>query len=90
MTTTRINHTGHNHPNTTAARTACRKGNTALVLVPAGMVGKGKSIHRLVLAGSAPYANCGAGLGRPGDVSRSVKDLPMSSITCGRCHVRNS
>ncbi len=24
MTTTRINHTGHNHPNTTAARTACR------------------------------------------------------------------
>lgn len=25
MTTTRINHTGHNHPNTTAARTACRK-----------------------------------------------------------------
>jgi hypothetical protein len=25
MTTTRISHTGHNHPNTTAARTACRK-----------------------------------------------------------------
>jgi hypothetical protein len=25
MTTTRIDHTGHNHPNTTAARTACRK-----------------------------------------------------------------
>lgn len=22
---TRIDHTGHNHPNTTAARTACRK-----------------------------------------------------------------
>lgn len=25
MTTTRISHTGHDHPNTTAARTACRK-----------------------------------------------------------------
>lgn len=25
MTTTRINHTGHNHPSTTKARQACRK-----------------------------------------------------------------
>lgn len=25
MTNTRINHTGHDHPNTSAARTACRK-----------------------------------------------------------------
>ena len=25
MTNTRIDHTGHNHPSTTAARTACRK-----------------------------------------------------------------
>lgn len=29
MTTTRINHTGHDHPNTTAARTACRRTMTA-------------------------------------------------------------
>lgn len=64
--------------------------NTEAVTVPAGTVGKGKSIHMLVLAGSAPYANCGAGLGRPADVMRSRKDLPMDRITCGRCHARKS
>lgn len=63
------------------------EGNTT---VPAGTVGKGKQIHMLVLAGTAPYANCGAGLGRPGDVMRSRKDLPMGRITCARCLSRKS
>lgn len=31
MTTTRTNHTGHDHPNTTAARTACRKATAGLL-----------------------------------------------------------
>jgi hypothetical protein len=35
MNTTRISHTGHNHPSTTAARTACRKAMKATPEAPA-------------------------------------------------------
>jgi hypothetical protein len=41
MTNTRINHTGHDHPNTTAARTACRKAMkaaTADAIISAGTI----------------------------------------------------
>lgn len=52
MTTTRINHTGHNHPNTTAARTACRK---AMKATPVGnlqlaVVGNGVRVHYVDMA----------------------------------------
>jgi hypothetical protein len=47
MTTTRISHTGHNHPSTTAARTACRK---AMKATPVGTlelatIGNGMRLH---------------------------------------------
>ena len=52
MTTTRINHTGHNHPNTTAARTACRK---TMKTAPIGdlqlaTIGNGMRLHYVDMA----------------------------------------
>lgn len=93
MTTTRINHTGHNHPNTTAARTACRKATKAIVElpgIPVCAVGNGRQIHNAVLGADDMLigAKCGAGLTRNGRDSnvRRLADLPAGSVvSCHRC-----
>jgi hypothetical protein len=91
MTTTRINHTGHDHPSTTAARTACRNAmNATPVLVPACLVGKGDALHFAVLSddGQLIGARCGAGLQRGRRAASTitrVKNVPASDIDCGRC-----
>lgn len=89
MTTTRINHTGHAHPSTTAARTACRKAMKAtpapVVTVPTCLVGMGRAVHRAVMNDDTLIgARCGAGLKRDGSDSNYIKNgnLPISSITC--------
>jgi hypothetical protein len=47
MMTTRISHTGHNHPSTTAARTACRKAMKAAPVetLEIATVGNGSRFH---------------------------------------------
>lgn len=89
MTTTRINHTGHNHPSTTAARTACRAAmaTTTEPTYVVGRIGVGTSIHRLTDA-QANGAWCGTGYNRRGRKTRVlVTDTaaPFSAITCARC-----
>lgn len=94
MTTTRINHTGHNHSSTTAARTACRKAMKAtpvVELVPVCHVGKGNTTHRLVVtdANVTVGAHCGAGLQRGRRAASPIHrlaDAPATDINCGRCN----
>src|ERR1700755_6540 len=43
MTTNRINHTGHNHPNTPAARAACRK-NVSVATPPVAAARNGEHV----------------------------------------------
>lgn len=97
MTTTRINHTGHNHPNTTAARTACRKAlRTAPVEVPtyaAALVGKGKALHLAFLGhdGALIGTRCGAGMGRgvkKNSPYYAAGSVPLADITCRGCSSR--
>jgi hypothetical protein len=92
MTTTRISHTGHNHPNTTAARTACRKAIKATPVTPAPLplrviVGKGKAVHAAVIAadGTAIGAACGAGLQRGLRATSSLRSIRTAGMTCDRC-----
>jgi hypothetical protein len=88
MTTTRINHTGHNHPNTTAARTACRKAMKTPVELPTRVVvGNGKAIHKAVLAedGMVIGARCGAGLQRGVRKASSYRAIKTDAMTCDRC-----
>jgi len=92
MTTTRINHTGHAHANTTAARTACRKAASVKIETYAiCAVGNGKQTHIAVLGhdGTLIGAKCGAGLQRGVRKASSVRrlaDLPIGSVVgCHRC-----
>lgn len=92
MTTTRINHTGHDHPSTTAARTACRKAMKAAVptTFPTAWVGAGKALHLAVIDndGHIYGVRCGAGLTRRGGDSayRAGNNLPLADVTCTKCH----
>lgn len=88
MTTTRINHTGHNHPNTTAARTACRKAIKATVnATPIRVtVGKGKAVHKAVLNGDVVVAAaCGAGMQRGRRKASALRAIRTDAMTCDRC-----
>lgn len=91
MTTTRISHTGHNHPSTTAARTACRKAmkNATPVTYPLATVGRSTKVaHLAVLADDSLVAvRCGAGYGRRGNTSPFYRagTGTAADITCGRC-----
>jgi hypothetical protein len=94
MNTTRIDHTGHNHPSTTAARTACRKALAAgptVELVPVCHIGRSSTTHALVVTdtGVTVGARCGAGLQRgrraPSAIYRAA-DAPVATIDCGRCN----
>jgi hypothetical protein len=91
MTTTRINHTGHDHANTTTARTACRK---AMAATPAPVfhmvvVGNGKVRHTAYLGhdGVVLGARCGAGLGRGvrknSPLTAWISDV--NDVNCNRC-----
>jgi hypothetical protein len=94
MTTTRISHTGHNHPSTTAARTACRK---AMKATPAAVpttrlvaVGNGKATHvgEVGIDGDIYGVRCGAGYGRGVRKNSPIRDLgvhPITDITCRGC-----
>lgn len=91
--TTRIDHTGHNHPKTTAARTACRKALKAAPIATYATcaVGKGKQDHVAVLDadGNLIAAKCGAGYGRgvrKNSPLRRLADLPVGHVVgCHRC-----
>lgn len=89
MTTTRINHTNHDHANTTAARTACRKEmKTATVEVPVRVVvGRGKAVHAAVLdhTGSVVAAKCGAGMQRGIRRASDLRAVRTTEMTCDRC-----
>lgn len=97
MTTTRIDHTGHNHPKTTAARTACRKAMKnaapAVTLYPVATVGKGNALHLALLDNGTVYAvRCGAGLGRGVRKNSPIvrrEDSPMADVTCRGCTSRH-
>ncbi|MET0416566.1 MAG: hypothetical protein ABW022_11165 [Actinoplanes sp.] len=93
MTTTRIDHTGHNHLSTTAARTACRK---AMKATPAPvttrtvvLVGKGKFTHEGVFAADdLVAARCGAGMqrGRRRASTLTAIKVPVDTVvSCHRC-----
>lgn len=93
MTTTRINHTGHDHANTTAARTACRK---ALATTTASApvftlvaVGNGKVRHAANLAhdGQVLGARCGAGLQRGLRAQSTFTSWTsdINDVNCNRC-----
>lgn len=95
MTTTRINHTGHAHASTTAARTACRKAMKVTTVelpgVPVCVVGNGRVVHLAVIAdnGGLMGARCGAGLTRNGSDSNvtRIADLPAgTAASCHRCN----
>lgn len=92
MTTTRINHTGHDHPNTTTARTACRKAMKAPVatLYPTAVVGKGKAVHlALISTGDNLYGvRCGAGMGRGVKADSALRytgHQAIDAVTCKGC-----
>lgn len=97
MTTTRINHTGHNHPNTTAARTLCRKAfrteTVPSITVPLATVGNGKASHVAELDnGQVIGVRCGAGLGRGvrGNSTFRFMDLgAIEDVTCTKCRTHN-
>lgn len=91
MTTTRIDHTGHNHPSTTAARTACRKAMKATtpVLHPTCVVGRSTVRHLAIIAdGTLVAADCGAGMGRGVRKNSPLyrqADAAASEIGCTKC-----
>jgi hypothetical protein len=92
MTTTRIDHTGHNHPSTTAARTACRKALAATPVVAPVFhlvaIGNGKVRHQAVMADDTCVgARCGAGLQRglrkASTMTHYTSDV--DDVNCNRC-----
>jgi hypothetical protein len=94
MTTTRINHTGHNHPSTTTARTACRKAmkvTAKVTLVDGGRVGRGNAIHISIVAtdGSMYGVKCGAGMTRSAMRGNSALTnlgrIDLTTVTCKTC-----
>jgi hypothetical protein len=90
MTTTRINHTGHAHANTTAARTACRKAAAKFVaattpMILAAKVGAGKAIHaaeRGTYGDGTIGTRCGTGAMT---TVKGIGDVELDSITCKAC-----
>lgn len=89
MTTTRIDHTGHNHPRTTAARTACRKA-MKVETVAIATVGRGAATHLAVMVDDRLIGvRCGAGLQRGRRAASSYALVTnmntLSDVTCGRC-----
>jgi hypothetical protein len=94
MTTTRISHTGHNHPNTTAARTACRKAMKATKATVVGVtVGKGKAIHiaEANMDDTIWGVRCGAGATRVGNASTwtSLGRIDLDQVTCRSCNAKH-
>lgn len=81
MTTTRINHTGHNHSNTTAARTACRKAMKAntptKATVELATVGNGTRHHYIDPATGA--TRCGK------DQPVWVRTDTIDAVDCKGC-----
>jgi hypothetical protein len=86
MTTTRIDHTGHNHPSTTAARTACRKAMKKVATVARGTIGSSRVVHMLEVNMSdvAYDVRCGKDIAR---VAR-VDDGPVDTVTCKSCRAK--
>lgn len=80
MTTTRISHTGHNHPSTTAARTACRKAMKAAPKFELTLttVGKGKAVHYVDHAVNT--TRCGKNFVEKDTVGGSI-----DAVTCKGC-----
>jgi hypothetical protein len=80
MTTTRISHTGHNHPNTTAARTACRKAMKATKVgsLELAIVGNGKAVH---------YIDKAVGTTRCGKTPNAIPAGfgEITDVTCKGC-----
>lgn len=72
MTTTRINHRAHNHPNTLAARTACRKSLSGLTV----------ALDRIDAHGRTTCRKCGSDNYETGsDMART-----MGACTPRNCH----
>jgi len=95
MTTTRISHTGHNHPSTTAARTACRKAlrSASKPTVHGVAVGNGKAWHiaEANVDGTIWGVRCGAGLGRGVKKNSPLTSLGMielDMVTCKGCRAK--
>jgi hypothetical protein len=86
MTTTRINHTDHNHPNTTAARTACRKAmkNTPEVTPePRNVVAMaGGKVHAPNTFVDGIYPLCRNGSMSTRNTKYRVTDAPVSCRNC--------
>jgi hypothetical protein len=87
MTTTRINHTGHDHPNTTAARTACRTALRKMAETPAPVVRnvisvKGGAVHapNAFVDGAFPLCRNGS-MSNLGTRYR-LTDAPVSCRNC--------
>lgn len=81
MTTTRISHTGHNHPSTTAARTECRKAmkatTKAVPTVDLATIGNGVRFH---------YIDNATGTTRCGKVQPVfVRTAPITDVDCVSC-----
>jgi hypothetical protein len=80
MTTTRISHTGHNHPSTPAARTACRKAMKATKVggLEICTVGNGKAVH---------YVDVAVGTTRCGKADPKVITFGghIDDVTCKGC-----
>jgi len=93
MTTTRISHTGHNHPNTTAARTACRKALKATRPTVVGVkVGNGKAIHiaEANIDDTIWGIRCGAGVTKVSTASawKSLGRIDLADVTCKSCNAK--
>jgi hypothetical protein len=86
MTTTRINHTGHDHPNTTAARTACRKAMKTTPEVapePRNVTTYGRGVvHAPNPHIATPYPLCRTG----GQSNRGIRYRVTSApVSCRNC-----
>lgn len=88
MTTTRIDHTGHNHPSTTAARTACRKAIKATpVTTKLALVGNGKFTHHPVMADDTLVGvSCGQGLQRGRRRASTYTLITVDGTVAPSCH----
>lgn len=80
--TTRINHTGHNHPNTTAARTACRKAireNTPTGGFRLASIGNGTRLHYIDYGTTT---RCGK------EKAVFIRYGTLNEVTCKGCESR--
>jgi hypothetical protein len=86
MTNTRINHTGHDHANTTAARTACRKAmnNTPAPVVEARNIisRRGGVVHAPNAHVDLPFPLCRIG----GQDRRGTRYMVTTApVSCRNC-----